>query len=82
MAAAQGILLSCAKEKLAEYGGHINLYRHCASLLLQRMNFVKQKATTAKSEYCIENFAKAKETFLESMTQKITMEEEIPQNSY
>ena len=28
MAAAQGILLSCAKEKLAEFGGHFNLNRH------------------------------------------------------
>ena len=30
MAAAQGILLSCVKEKLAEFGGHISLNRDWA----------------------------------------------------
>ena len=41
MAAARGIILSCAKEKLAQFGGHINLNKHWAFSLLQRMNFVK-----------------------------------------
>ena len=48
MAAAQGILLSCAKEKLVEFGGHIDLNRHWAFSLLKRMNFVKRKATMSK----------------------------------
>ena len=81
MAAARGILLSCAKEKLAEFGAHINLNRHWAFSLLKRMKFVKRKAATAKSKYSIENFAKAKESFLELITQVVTMEE-IPQNLY
>ena len=68
MAGAQRILLSCANEKLAEFGGHINLNMHWVFSLLKRMDFVKRKATTAKSKFCIENFAKAKESFLESLT--------------
>lgn len=41
MAAARGILLSCAREKLVEFGGHIDLNRHWAFSLLKRINFVK-----------------------------------------
>ena len=77
MAAARGILLSCAKEKLVEFGGHIDLNRHWAFSLLKRMNSVKRKDTTSKSKYSIENFAKAKNSFLKSIT-KIVAIEEIP----
>ena len=77
MAAAKGILLSCAKEKLVEFGGYIDLNRHWVFSLLKRMNFVKRKATMSKSKYSIENFAKAKNFLLKSITE-IVATEEIP----
>ena len=52
MAAARGILLSYDK------------YRYWAYSLLTRMNFVKRKATTAKSKYTGSNFEEAKKSFL------------------
>ena len=73
MAVARGILISCAREKLVEFGGHIDLNRHWAFLILKRINFVKRKATTSKSKYSIENFAKAKESFLKSIREIVTM---------
>ena len=49
MAAAHDIILSSdtGRSKLPEYGGHIKLGRQWAYSLLERMNFVKRKATTA-----------------------------------
>lgn len=41
MAMARGILLSCDKTKLEEFGGHVHLNRHWAYSLLTRMKFVK-----------------------------------------
>ena len=54
--AVRGILATLNKEKLKEFGGHIDLNRHWALLLLHRMNFVQRKATTAKGKYSLENF--------------------------
>ena len=79
MAAARGILLSCAREKLVEFGGHVDLNRHRAFSLLKRINFVKRKAITSKSKYPIENFAKAKESFLKSIREMVTMEDIPPE---
>ena len=47
MAAARGVLLSCGKANLVEFGGHVQLTRHWAYALLKRMDFVQPKATTA-----------------------------------
>ena len=79
MAAARGILLSCAKEKLVEFGGYIDLYRHWAFSFLKHMDFVKRKATTSKSEYSIKKFAEAKKSFLKSAREIVVMEEIPPQ---
>ena len=49
MAAARGIVLSCNRSRLAEFGGDVAITRHWAYALLRCMNFVKRKATTAKS---------------------------------
>ena len=57
IAAAKGILLSTDKMKLLEYGGHIQLNTTWVYSLLERMNFVKRKATTAKRKHTVENFA-------------------------
>ena len=51
IAAAKGLILKYDKTKLSEYGGPIQLNRHWTYSLLKRMNFVKRKATTAKSKY-------------------------------
>ena len=49
--AAQGILLSCDRLKLAEFGGPITLNRFWAYSLLKRMSFVaKRKHAVAESE--------------------------------
>ena len=58
MAAAYDIILSSdtGRSKLPEYGGQIKLGRQWAYSLLERMNFVKRKATTAKSKYMIDDF--------------------------
>ena len=46
MAATRGILMSCNRSRLVEFGRDMELNRQWAYSLLRRMNFVKQKATT------------------------------------
>ena len=75
MAAARGILLSCNKMKLAEFGGHVQLSRHWAYALLKRMKFVQRKATTAKSKHAPMDFAQVKKSFLADEVATVTMEE-------
>ena len=60
VAAARSILVSCDRSKLAEFGGHIDLGRHWAYGLLDRMKFVRRKATTAKSKHTPKDFASLK----------------------
>ena len=75
VAAARGILMAQDKSLLAEFGGHITL-RHWAYHLLNRMNFVRRKATTSKSKYKPADFAAVKEQFLNDVVS--VMVEEIP----
>ena len=75
VAAARGILVSCDCSKLAEFGGHIDLGRHWAYGLLDRMKFVRRKATTAKSKHTPKDFASLKESFLDDVVATVTMEE-------
>lgn len=79
MAAARGILLSYDKFMLAEYGGHVQLNRNWAYSLLKRMNFVKRKATTAKSKYTGTDFKEVKKAFLNEVVTTTTMEEIRPE---
>ena len=79
MAAARGILLKCNRDKLAEFGGHVELNRQWAHSLLTRMKFVQRKATTAKSRESKANFAELKKTFLADIVATITMEEIPPE---
>ena len=79
MAAARGIVLTCDRSMLVEFGGHVELNRHWAYSLLHRMNFFKRKATTAKSKYAIADFDCVKREFLEDVvatveTEKIPLE--------
>ena len=75
VAAARGILLSCDRSKLAEFGGHVTLNRFWAYSLLKRMNFVKRKVTTAKSRYAVTEFERLKEEFLQDVVTTVEMEE-------
>ena len=52
MGAARGILRSCDRFRLAEFGGPVELNPHWAYRLLDR---VRSKATTAKSKYTLDN---------------------------
>ena len=75
VAAARGIVLRYAKERLVEFGGHVELTRHWAESLLARMNFVQRKATTAKSKQNLADFSRLKETFLNDVKVTAAMEE-------
>ena len=56
IAAARGIVLTCYRSLLVEFGGqvefgwHVELSKHWACSLLHRMKFVQRKITTAKSK--------------------------------
>ena len=78
IAAARGILLSCDKSRLVEYGGPIELNRAWAYSLLRRMDFVKRKASTAKSKYNVSDFDKVKQEFLDEVVSTVMMEEIPP----
>ncbi len=79
MAAARGVLLSYDKYRLAEFGGPVLLNRHWAYSLLKRMNFVKRKASTAKSKYTGSDFEEVKKNFLDEVVTTVTMEEIPPE---
>ena len=64
-----------ARTQLAKFGGHICLSREWAYKLLHRMKFVKRKATTAKSKYAPDDFARVKQAFLNEVVQVVEMEE-------
>ena len=79
MAAARGILLSCDRSQLGEFGGHVEVSRHWAYSLLNRMKFRKRKVTTAKSKHSIFNFTELKETFLNDVVATVEMKEIPPE---
>ena len=74
MAAARGIVLTCDRSMLVEFGGHVELNRHWAYSLLHQMNFVQRKVTTAKSKYAITDFDCVKREFVVATVEM----EEIP----
>ena len=61
MAAAGGNLMS---HNQSRFGEDVELNRQWAYLLLRRINFTKQKATTAKSKHSTADFAWQKQQFL------------------
>ena len=79
MAAARGIVLTCNKSLLAEFGGHIELNRFWAYSLLHRMNFVQRKVTTAKSKHTIADFNHLKRQFLRDVVTTVELEEIPPE---
>ena len=79
MAAARGILLTCNRSMLAEYGGHVELNRFWAYSLLCQMKFVQRKVTTAKSKHATAEFHQLKEQFLKEVVATVQMEEIPPE---
>ena len=79
MAAARGIVLTCDRSMLVEFGGHVELNRPWAYSLLHRMNFVQRKVTTAKSKYAISDFDCVKREFLEDVVATVEIEEIPPE---
>ena len=75
IAAARGILLSCNKSLLLEFGGPVSLNRHWAYSFFKRMGFVQRKGTTAKSKGTDTDFALLKESFLKDVATVVCMEE-------
>ena len=75
MAATKDLLLASNRNILAEYGGHVQLSRHWAQALLERMGFVKRKGTTSKSKHTITGFKEIKKQFLLQIVQIVEMEE-------
>ena len=60
MTAARGILLTCERLMLVEFGGYIELNRHWVYSLLHRINFVQRKVTTAIKKCDIADFKSIK----------------------
>lgn len=78
IAAATGIIRRHNSNLLAVNGGHIVLTKYWAQYLMQRMGFVKRKATS-KAKVTVENLAVLKEEFLLDIRGLVEMEE-IPQD--
>ena len=79
VAAARGIIVTCDKTMLEEYGGPVVLEKPWAHSLLARMGFVKGKATTALSKYNDADFEKANKEFLSEVTSVVGLEEIQPE---
>ena len=79
MAAARGIVLTCDRSLLVEFGGYVELSKHWAYSLLHRMKFVQSKVTTAKSKHTIADFTRLKEEFLQDVVTTAEMEEIPPE---
>ena len=72
MAAAEGIVRATDRTLLSENGGHILITISWAYSLLNRMNFVRRKATT-KSKLCLsdEEFKEVEKRYLEKIRRSV-----------
>ncbi len=68
---ARGLLLYYSPSLLLENGGHLDLTRNWALSLLERMKFVKRKATTAKSRENDQDFMVRKGVFLNEVAMTV-----------
>ena len=72
IAAAEGIIMAHNRSLLVQHGGYIELTRDWALSLLNRMGFVKRKATTkAKSQHSGEEFQMLKKQYLQQVVSMI-----------
>ena len=74
IAAATGIVRRHDSNLLAVNGGHIILKKHWVQYLLQRMGYVKRKASS-KAKITVENLASLKEQYLFDIRGVVDMEE-------
>ena len=79
IAAARGIVMTYDRSILEEFGGHVCLNKHWAHSILSRMNFVKRRATTAKSKESVTNFDELKRSFLDEVRTTVSMENIPPE---
>lgn len=79
IAAARGIVMTYDKHMLEEFGGHVQLNRYWAHSMMTRMEFVKRRASTAKSKHSVANFAELKQLFLNDVVTTVTMEDIPPE---
>ena len=75
---ARGILKSQDKTRLAEFGGPATLTPAWAKSLLKCMNFTQRWGTT-KAKVLVEEFQRAKASFLQEIIDVVKMEEIPPQ---
>ena len=75
VSAARGIVLYYNPSLLQENGGHLELTRNWALSILERMSFVKRKASTAKSKEKAQDFMKRKKAFLDEVILTVEMED-------
>ena len=73
VSAANGIVKSLERSRLAEYGGPVQLTRSWARSVLRRMNFTKRKGTT-KSKISMEEFREVKKRFLKEIIDTVDIE--------
>lgn len=79
VAAAKGILKAIDRCSLLEYGGYINPTKDWAYHFLARMQFVRRKATTAKSKVSALEFNQLRDDFFSELFSIVTMEEIPPE---
>ena len=77
IAADNGIIRRHDSNILAVNKGHTLLTKHWAQYLMERMGYVRQKATT-KAKVTVENLAALKEPFLVDIQGLVEMEEIPP----
>ena len=74
IATAHGIVKDADSNLLSENGGHINLTKDWAKYLLQRMNYVKRRASST-AKVAVKTFAQVKAQFLFDIQSLIEIEE-------
>jgi len=74
MATARGVVISHNANLLLENGGYIEITKSWAQRLLERMNLVKRKGTTAV-KVLPSNFEKLKKQFLSDVHSTVVMED-------
>ena len=79
--ATRGILISsdAVKNKFSLVAILFLIHRHWAYSLLDLINFVKRKATTAQRKYNIDSFKLVEESFLAVITTVVEVEENPPE---
>ena len=75
MAAAKGILLSCDRSELVDFGGHVQLNWHWTYSLLGYIKFIKRKVTIAKSKHSVSDLTGVKKAFPDEVVTMVEMEE-------